>query len=282
MGIKNMASTASNPLQKHFRQPALYLKLPSDGKFWPEGSIELSMAGDIPVYPMTVKDEITIKTPDALMNGSGVADVIKSCCPNIVDPWAIPVIDIDAILLSIRSASYGAEMDIDTKCPHCSGENTHALDLRVLLDNINPPSYAPVTINDLEFHFKPQTFKNLNQNNLINYEQQKLISTINNSELTEEQKLAEFQRMFPKLTDLNIDTLANSIDSVVVDGNLVVERGYIKEFLNNCDRQLYSEIKSQIEQLNEQTKLKPIEIACVECTKPYTTEVTFDQSNFFE
>lgn len=276
-----MASAANNPLQKHFRQPALYLKLPSNGQFWPEGSIELSISGDVPVYPMTVKDEITIKTPDALMNGSGVADVIQSCCPSIKDPWAIPATDIDAILLSIRSASYGPTMDIDTNCPHCSAENSHGVDLRILLDDIVPPKYNPVTIHDLVFQFKPQTFKNLNHNNIINYEQQKLITTINDSELTEEQKLSEFQRMFPKLTDLNIDTLANSIDSITVGSEEVSNRIHIKEFLNNCERQVYSDIKVEIDKLNAQTKIKPIDITCNECTKSYTTDITFDQANFF-
>ena len=31
----------ANPLVKHFRQPALYIKLTSEGKFWKEGSLEL-------------------------------------------------------------------------------------------------------------------------------------------------------------------------------------------------------------------------------------------------
>lgn len=277
-----MASSASNPLQKHFRQPAFYLKLPSNGKFWPEGSVELSMSGDIPVYPMTVKDEITIKTPDALMNGSGVAEVIKSCCPNIKDPWAIPSTDLDAILLSIRSASYGPTMDIDTNCPYCSAENRHELDLRLLFDQIEPPQYTPESIGDLTFQFKPQTFKDLNQNNLINYEQQKLIATINNSDLSEEDKLTQFQQIFPKLTDLNINTLANSIESITTNSQIVDDSTHIKEFLNNCDRQVYNAIKLKVDEYIAKTKLPAIDVSCQECTKEYKSDITFDQSNFFE
>ena len=55
-----------NPLAKHFRQPAIYLQLPSGGKYWPDGSIDLPLNGQIPVYPMTTRDEISIRTPDAL------------------------------------------------------------------------------------------------------------------------------------------------------------------------------------------------------------------------
>ena len=68
-----MSNPASNPLFKHFKQPAIYLNLPSKGQYWPEGSIDYPATGDIPVYPMTVKDEITLKTPDAL-NCTSVSD----------------------------------------------------------------------------------------------------------------------------------------------------------------------------------------------------------------
>ena len=80
-----MQINSSNPLAKHFRQPALYIKLPSSGRFWPDGSIEIPLNGEIPVYPMTAKDEIMIRTPDALLNGAGTVSVIQSCCPNILD-----------------------------------------------------------------------------------------------------------------------------------------------------------------------------------------------------
>ena len=45
--------TENNPLQKYFRQPAIYVKLPSDGKFYPEGTLEMPVNKEIPIYPMT-------------------------------------------------------------------------------------------------------------------------------------------------------------------------------------------------------------------------------------
>ena len=102
---------SANPLAKHFRQPAIYMKLPSQGRFWPSEALNLPATGAIPVYPMTAKDEIVLRTPDALMNGQGIIDVIQSCCPNIVDAWRMPSIDVDAVLVAIRIASYGNQMD---------------------------------------------------------------------------------------------------------------------------------------------------------------------------
>ena len=277
-----MAIPANNPLFKHFRQPALYINLPSKGKFWPENLIDVPVSGDIPVFPMTVKDEITIKTPDALMNGSGVVDVIQSCCPNIKDAWRTPAIDLDTLLIAIRIASYGEILDIDTECPNCKTENTHAVDLRVVIDSLNTPDYDPVIIDDLKFQFKPQTFMDLNNNNLLQYEQQKLVNTITNSELSDERKVEEFQKIFPKLTELNVLAITNSIESITVGETVVVTEEHIKEFINNCDRKIYSEIKTEAERLASQAKIKPFDLQCVNCQHEYQSEVIFEQSNFFE
>ena len=154
-----MEQKTANPLAKHFRQPAIYMKLPSGGKFWPEGSIDLPINFEIPVYPMTARDEITIRTPDALMNGQGIVDVIKSCCPNIIDPWQMPSVDVDSILLHIRIASYGNNMDFDTNCPKCNEESNFTLNISSLTAQIAMPNYDQVLeLDGLKIKIKPQPY----------------------------------------------------------------------------------------------------------------------------
>ena len=94
-------NTTTNPLRKHFRQPAIHLRLPSGGSFYPQGTIIMPANGELPILPMTAVDEITSRTPDALFNGSAVMDIIGSCVPNIRDPWAIPATDITALLIAV-------------------------------------------------------------------------------------------------------------------------------------------------------------------------------------
>ena len=101
-----------NPLFKHFRQPAIHIKLPSEGQYWPAGSVEIPQTGELPIYPLTTRDELTLRTPDALMNGSSVVDVMQSCCPSIKNAWDMPSVDVDAILIAIRIASYGHELEV--------------------------------------------------------------------------------------------------------------------------------------------------------------------------
>ena len=57
-----------NPLRRYFRQPAIYIRLPSAGKFYPPGTLDMPANNELPVLPMTAVDEIVSRTPDALFN----------------------------------------------------------------------------------------------------------------------------------------------------------------------------------------------------------------------
>lgn len=279
-----MSNPANNPLFKHFRQPAIYIKLPSNGKFYPDNAIDFPAIGEIPVYPMTVKDELTLKTPDALANGTSMAEVVASCCPNIKDPWQIPVVDLDTLFIAIRLASYGEQMDLDSKCPHCGESNEHAIDLRVLLDNVKKVDYdTPAIIDGLTIKFKPQTYFDVNQANIISFEEQRLVNSILiNEELSEEEKAKLFKASLEKLNSLNINSLIVCIKSITTeDGTEVSNDKLLSEFLTNCSREVYAAIKEKIQQLSDANKGDPVNLACNECGKPYTSKLMFDQSNFF-
>ena len=132
----------NNPLKQYFRQPAIYIKLPSQGNNYPAGALTMPPTGELPVYAMTAIDEITYRTPDALYNGQATVNVIQSCIPDIKDGWGIPSADVDTLLVAIRIASYGHEMDFNSQCPACNHESERTLDLRTVLDSIKAPDYS--------------------------------------------------------------------------------------------------------------------------------------------
>ena len=277
-------SIANNPLAKHFRQPSIYLRLPSNGRFYPEGTLELGANGEIPIYPMTIKDEVLLKTPDALLNGAGMADMIASCCPSIKDVWSIPLVDLDAILIAIRLASYGNGMDLTSSCSHCSAENEHTIDLRAVLDNLTPiKKYNEVSVLDnLTFKLKPQTYKDLNRVGLITFEQEKLIGAITDSEMSEEDKKLQFQEAFNRLTDLNVETLVSCIQSITTeDGSIVTNPVLITDFLNRTDRKTYDNVKGLIQDAVGTNALAPVAVECNECHETYKIKVEFNQTSFF-
>ena len=71
-------SETQNPLLGYFRKPEVFITLPSKGKYYPDGTIDIPPSGEVGIFPMTARDELLMKTPDALLNGSSTAEVIKS------------------------------------------------------------------------------------------------------------------------------------------------------------------------------------------------------------
>ena len=223
----------NNPLKQYFRRPALYLTLPSKGQYYPPGSIDMPENGELPVYPMTAIDEITSKTPDALFNGSAVVEIIKSCIPAIKDPWKMPNIDIDAILIAIRSATNGNELEIKSNCPQCENEGSYGVNLGALLQSIKPVNYGNTfPIGDLIIKFKPITYNDSNGLNLAQFEAQREISNLEDmkDDIARNTKSGEIMK---KLSTLNMNLIALTIESISVPGETVTDTKFIAEFLSS-------------------------------------------------
>ena len=274
---------SDNPLSKFFRSPSIYLRLPSNGDFYPEGTLAMPKNNELPIYPMTAIDEITYRTPDALYNGSAVINVIQSCVPCIKDAWAIPGIDIDAILAAIRIASYGHEMEIQTTCPECNEETTYGVDLRTILEQMQSIDYEKnvTTVGDLEIFFKPMNYQQINNSNMVQFEEQKLINVIEDADMSEEDKLTRLSEAFNTMTKLTIDSISQNVNYIKTPDTLVDNEEYISDFLTNCERSVYTKIRDHILNIKERTELKPLQIKCTDCEHEYEQPFTLDMSNFF-
>jgi len=273
---------SENPLANYFRQPSIYISLPSKGKFYPKGTLDMPKNDELPVYPMTATDEITYKTPDALFNGSAIIKVIESCVPNIKDAWEIPISDIDLILTAIRIASYGHTLDIETTCPECKEEASYGFDLRAVIDNIKSPDYdKPLTIGDLEVYLKPLNYRDINENNIAQFEEQKLNAILQDAEMPEDEKLKLLTEAFKKVSELTIHSMTNSIDYIKTEDTIVKDKKHIDEFLHQCERQTFESIKERIVSLRIINDLKPLDIKCSECEHEYKQPFTLDMTNFF-
>jgi regulator of replication initiation timing len=266
-----------NPLSQYFRTPAIHLALPSSGKFYADGVIDMPETGEVPVLPMTAIDEITYKTPDALFNGSAVATVIESCVPAIKDAWQMPATDLTAVLCAIRIASFGHEMELPTVCPKCGNTEEYSVDLREVLDSIKMPDYSKMLqIGDLKIMFKPMTYKDLNENNKLQFEEQKLNQMLKDTEVDEATQIKLLSESFKKVSDYTISTLANNIGVIVTPDCTVSEYEHILEFLRKCGSVSYRKIKSAVIEQKKTELLKPLKIKC-EAHIPLTEEAPKDK-----
>jgi hypothetical protein len=234
----------NNPLKQYFRQPAIFIQLPSQGKFYKDGALVPTANGEYPVLPMTTLDEITYRTPDALFNGTAVANVIESCVPNIRDAWAMPGMDVDTVLIAIRIATYGHTLDITTQCPACTEEADYGVDLRTVLEKIGRPNYAtPMNIGGMTIHFQPMSYRQINSNSMTQFTDQKTIQMLQDDTVEEGVKLAQMGEMLKNITAVTTTALAQNIAMVEIPGTQVVNLEHIADWLSNCDRATYARVR---------------------------------------
>jgi len=272
----------NNPLNQYFRQPAIYIKLPSGGNYYPPGTIDMPLTGEIPVLPMTAIDEITYRTPDALFSGQAVVNVIQSCVPNIKDAWVIPSVDIDTILVAIRIATYGHEMEFMTTCPKCSNVSEYGVDLRTVLGELKAPDYSqPIKNGDIEIFFKPMTYKNLSDNNRIQYDEQRIFQSIPTEGDVDPKQVSAMSAALQKMTEITVTALSQSIMTIKTPSALVSEPEFIVEFMKNCDRTIFNRIQEYVITHKAEAEMKPLSITCTECQNVYNQTITLDMTNFF-
>jgi len=277
-----------NPLQKYFRQPKVYINLPSKGKYYPVGSIDMPVTGELPVFPMTAKDELTIKTPDALLNGQATVDVIKSCMPNIKDPWKMPSIDLDTILIAIRIATYGENLEITTKTPNTGEEKDYQIDLRKILNKLTTVDYEDIIVYDnFTVVLRPLTYEEFTKSSLKTFEEQRIFRLVNDDKISDEEKLSKFAESFDRLTNLTIDTMTKCVSKIIVDDIEVTNTAHIQEFIQNSEKTYYKKILEHLESQKEKFKIEPLKVITTEeeqskgAPKEFSIPITFDQSNFF-
>ena len=279
-----------NALNKYYRQPQIYIKLPSGGKWYGPDVLTPTETGELPVLPMTAKDELAFKTPDALINGQAIVDVIQSCLPNIKNAWKMVNFDTDTILLAIRIATYGETMEIKFNVPVTNEQSETTLNLPALLEDLRRSEVTDTATTKSGFKIKlnPLDYQTLTKIATAQFEQQKMYGTVSSSSLTEEQKSKAYVDAFTKLNTINFDLLIDSVNSITTpEGAEETDTTKIREFMNNCPSTIVDEIQSAIGNVRSQAQVKPITMKATEeqikkgVPATYQVPVTFDQSNFF-
>lgn len=129
-----MNTPIKNPLLERARLPGEVHRLPSRGLFYHDGELDPSVKdGELQVFPMTTHDEIVMRSPDLLFNGTAVTETIKRCVPQVLRPEKMLAKDIDFLMVVLRKTSYGSDFEIGYK--HlCENAKEHSYMLSI--DNI--------------------------------------------------------------------------------------------------------------------------------------------------
>jgi hypothetical protein len=279
---------ATNPLAQYYRKPGTYIELPSGGRFY-KLAPKLSDTNELAVYPMTAKDELALKNPDALLNGEALKQVIGSVCPDIRDVSEIPAPDIDAILVAMRMTSYGDDMEIDVNhgCEESDGKSQRVtVGLGSVLSTLKiiPESLGTVTLaNGVVVQLRPYTLEA--QSRLLRVQfntMRQLQGAEANENSTIEQKADIANRGYDQLVVLSQDILAQSIISVTLpDGVEVTNFTHIHEWVKNLDRASNERLDEEIKAFAKFGITRTLEVECDHCKTKFTTDMLFDPTSFF-
>lgn len=273
---------AQNPLEQFFRQPKIFINLPSQGIYNQPGTIQ-GDAANLPVYGMTGMDEIITRTPDALFTGESTVRVVQSCVPNIKDPWDISSIDADLIFAAIRIATYGEKLSIVHTCSKCETENAYDINLNGVVEHFASCQFdSKLVMSNITVNIRPMTYKQMTEINMRNYQLQRKMSQVDAME-TGEEKQELIQAMFHELATIQTDFLSNCIESVDTGKLVVTEKPFIKEWIIKCDKNTNDAIREQIVKNQDAWQIPKFPVICSEeaCLQEDKINLMLDQSNFF-
>ena len=282
---------ADNPLKKYYRQPAIYITLPSKGKYYDAQTFTPTETGEIPILPMTAKDEMTLKTPDALINGQATVDVIESCVPNIKNAWRVVNHDLDSLLLAIRIATYGETMNLTGTVPNTTETIEHTVNLPAMLDHVARLEIKDefTTAGGFYIRIKPLDYKKLTDTQITAFEKQKqYVAMSSRQDIPEVERGRMFAENFKQLTKMNFDILHDAVIEIrTPDGTTVSDKTQITEFLDNAPKKIVEEIQIGLSENRSQASLPPVKLKATEqqikkgAPANYELPLTFDSANFF-
>ena len=274
----------ANPLKQYFRQIKMYIRLPTGTTYYNPGDINFTDNGEVGIMAMTGQDEITLKNPDALLNGEAMVDVIRSCVPAVRDPRVLLNNDVDTIITAIRHVTYGDKLDTTMKCPNCGHENTFKMDLGYALDNMEmlEPNYVVRLDSGLSIYIKPYSFPEIIKGLHAQFEQTKLARALEAENITDDQRSSIFKTAFNTMSLTTYELTCKSVVKIVDDaqGVHVTNQEHIGEFLKNTDRDVIDRIQDMIKAINRIGIKRDFDAHCESCGHTWSSELDFNPVNF--
>lgn len=275
-----------NPLQKFFRQPSLYIRLPTQNRWYTFDDLELVNNSEIPVYGLSAIDDIMLNTPDAMLNGQALERVIKNCVPAIKNVKNILIPDLETIFVAIRIATNEGKYDYDKKCPKCGHENNFDIQCQHLLDTMSfiEEQDTMIQIDDqLIVYVKPYTFEMRQLYIQKEFEEEKLLRSMSLPTQDEFVAAKLAGEMVDRLTRMTFSLVSNSITKVhLVNEKLdVTENDFINEWLTSISSTQANAVIKKVSELNSIGVNKSLEIQCQSCGYEWNDKLNFDPVDFF-
>jgi len=256
-----------------FNRPVLYISLPSEQA--------MNVNAKHPVYSSTAIDEFTIRTPDALMNGSATELYIKNCCPDLINPSKIPACDLQYLLASIKVATQGPDLELILKCPKCQELDPYDINLQQVLPRLSAKKwFTPLNIDDFEFSFRSPTYEEFTRFAIADFKISKQLNQIAKLDSPDEY-LPYTATLLNQKRTLHLDYQSLCLSEVSNGENTTNNSRFIYEWLSQCDVKLQKQLVDYITEAQKETILPDISVSCTKCQHPFSAPIDLDASNQF-
>jgi len=177
--------------------------------------------------------------------------------------------------------------------PITIGEDTldYSVDLRIVMDNLQQQiTWDPVVCinDDLTVFVRPMNYKQMSEGAIKTFETQKILQLVNNDKMPEDDKLAAFKDSFNKLTDITIGVVQSSIYRIDSSQGSTENLEFIKDFVDNVDKELFNAVQKHVEKLKEHNSIQPLLVEVTEEMKQQgitgdtvSVPLVFDPATFF-
>jgi transposase-like protein len=277
----------NNPLQQYFKVPKLYVKLPSKAQFYDAAHMEVSANQEVAVYALSARDQILLKTPDALLNGETLIQIMSNCVPGIKHIEQLVEPDINTLLLAIKVATQGSKSELQVGCPNCQKEQTFEINLTELIEHQSFMEDEPsVELSDsLIVKIKPFNFEQRNLSLINEIEEGQAVKLMQDDQsLNTDQQAKQIAQIVSNMTDRMFQMVAKSVLSVTIveTGQVVTDPDHIREFIMGITKYQADAITSKVKELNMVGISSDQKFMCTSCNHEWTHSMDFNPLSFFE
>lgn len=282
-----------NPLQGFFRKPKFSMTLPSRGNWYAKGSLD-STDGTVEVYAMTAADDTRFKTNEVLVSHMATYDLIRSCIPQVREPENMPVVDLDAALLSIRRASYGNDMDFKVLVPKTALERTVTLAIDQMvssLPNVGELWDQELIIRDgdtaITLKLSPVNLRSMFSTTKQLFKQQQIAEKITRNDNTNDEKIEEMDQQLKTLGGISVNVVAESIRSITADDYFTDRPTDIRNFVSQLDLAYFNAIRQHLEAQKKLTAFPAVSCTATDdeliagAPASWEAAIEFNLTNFF-
>jgi hypothetical protein len=270
-------------LQDFYRHKEIYIKLPTEGK-WYTSQTNLNDQNEIGIKPMSFKDEMLLNIPDSVYNGESLFEILKSILPDMENPYEILMPDVDVVLLASRINSNEGEMSVDATCTHCKTQEQYNIKIINILNQIKTINPIEIELdNGLIISFKPNSLRSVTTNQIKITEMSSILSTFNKDDDKEKQHKL-FSESLEKTAAANLVLIADTIECVLLpSGDKITDLQAILDWISNSDSNTVKKLQNMSNQINQNGLNKNFKFECSneQCGKEFTSPVEFNPTFFF-